>query len=165
MLFDIIEKDSCEINKDAKKDINKILFENSIKSIIIGFDMVKYLPKIINIIGDDYKRIISAIDDCNSGCIKFITSVGKNYEIKFIEKVSKINTLNLDRSILIDNPSYLIMNNNTLTILSNSNPDEIDKYLMNNNAYYHSYYKVPIAICEFLETGKIETMPKTIIPV
>lgn len=158
MLFDIIGKESYVFNKNIKKEIDEILFCNTIRKIVIGFDMVQYLPDLMEIIGDDYKNIISAISECEPGYVKFFTRDNELLIVKYIESVSTIKTDDIDKGIIIDKPDYLIMNRNTLVMLSNAKPDNIDDYLMNKNAYYHSYNKVPIAICEFLETGKIQTV-------
>lgn len=155
MIFNIIKEESYEVNKEMIEKMKKIVFRNKITAITIGFKMVKDIGIILNAIGDSYLRLITAKPNLEYGEVNFFTEDQK-LTIRIISKTLRLNTVELDHAIIVDKASYLLMNNNTLIMLTNGRYDDIDQYSMNNNAYYHSYKKVPIGICEFLETGKIE---------
>lgn len=155
MIFNIIREESYEVDKEMIEKMKKIVFQNKITAITIGFKMVKDIGIILNAIGDSYLKLITAKPNLEYGKVNFLTEDQK-LTVGIISKTLRLNTAELDHAIIVDKASYLLMNNNTLTMLTNGRYDDIDQYSMNNNAYYHSYKKVPIGICEFLETGKIE---------
>lgn len=144
-------------DKSQAETIQKFIFENSCHKISVSFDMIEYIPDILEITGEEYKSRINISAKLDPGSISLSARGGLEMIVEMIIlDYGGVDTKHLNEEIIMQSPSYLVMNNNTLYILSKFCENDIDEYDESKSAYYHSYRKIPIARSEFLPTGIIE---------
>lgn len=117
--------------------------------------MVKFIPNILHIIGNEYKSKLITSSEPNYGEIEIVSGDGTKTKIQFVRNITNIKIGKLDSELATKayKIQYLIMNRNTFGLFMSS--VETDDY-MNDPAFYHSYKKIPIAISEFTSTGTVE---------
>lgn len=172
--INILRKSEFVFAEKVKKEIIDLLNKNRVNIIEISRTTSNYLNKILSIIGEEYNDIINIVPDkkLSFGVIRFKSStnslngirtpifnncnssIDKDFTLIVYSPV--VDTKIFDETLVMENPKYLIMCRNTLSMLIDCDSDNLDDYQINDKAFYHSYKKTPIAICEFLEPGEID---------
>lgn len=156
---DILVNVGDVLYSDIQEKLKTIAFYRGITEIRINTNTgEKYLDLILESIGEEYRKCVRIKPIFEKDHVIIRTKDNKDIDINIVEKDhKKIDTGKLDEVIVMENPKYLIMCLNTLSLLTRTNEAEIDKF-MHGNSYYHSYRKVPIALCEFLDPGVIDIL-------
>ena len=123
-----------------------------------------YKDEISDACGRDLNDIIKIVPDADLpfGVLYVETSgifnsmnMSKSGNIEVIRENTYSDLTKLNEEITLGHPEFLIMNKLTWSFLNEVSEEDVDKYPVNGVAYYHSYHKVPVALCEFLSFGVI----------
>jgi hypothetical protein len=126
----------------------------------INHTMVEYIEQLLELIGEDYRPCIHTTSDVKHGFVDIYTRDNadryhKTLTRRFLVDDTTFDKTELDNEVLTNKSiSYLVMNR--LTLCHFKSRKLTDDY--GGSAYYQSYHKIPIAISELTDFGKIDIL-------